>query len=465
MLSEPIREQIKKLHQQGTPLRGISRQTGVSRNAIRRLIRRRAEETPPPATSRLHRHSELIHEIFQRCRGNGTRVHEILEQEHGIRVAYSTLTRFLREVHLRNPPACKGVYTFQPGEEMQFDTSPHRVLIDGRTQTLQCAALVLAYSRTLFAAYYRRFRRFEAKCFLADAFRYLDGAACTCLIDNTSVVLAAGSGANAQISPEMAGFARAYGVAFAAHRINHPERKGRVERPFRYLETNFLAGRTFSSLQDLNASVRDWCDQVANRKVKRVLGMSPQAAYLMQKPALRELPKVCPPVYESLFRMVDTTGYIHVERNRYSVPERLVGKRLEVHRTLSKLKVYFRGALVAEHGLCEKRDQRITLDAHRQRRFLRESRQGTSAQEDLLRGRNPLLDTYLDRLKTRVPGRGVHAMKRLLHLVRTYPEEAFSTALQHAHHYGLFDLHRLEKLVLDEVAGDYFQLAGEEDFQ
>ncbi|CAM2066684.1 IS21 family transposase [Sulfidibacter corallicola] len=40
MLSEPIREQIKKLHQQGTPLREISRQTGVSRNAIRRLIRR-----------------------------------------------------------------------------------------------------------------------------------------------------------------------------------------------------------------------------------------------------------------------------------------------------------------------------------------------------------------------------------------------------------------------------------------
>ena len=377
-------------------------------------------------------------------------------------MAYSTLTRFLRAAHLRNPPICKGVYTFEPGEEMQFDTSPHRVLINGKSQTLQCAALVLAYSRMLFAAYFHRFRRFEAKCFLADAFRYLDGAAYTCLIDNTSVVLAAGSGVDAQISPEMAGFARSYGVTFAAHRINHPERKGRVERPFRYLETNFLAGRSFSSLQHLNDAVREWCCDVANAKVKRALGMSAQKAYLMEKPHLQPLPPVEPPVYESLFRVADPSGFVHVECNRYSVPERLVGKRLEVHRHLNALKIYFRSEEVAEHQICEKRHQRIVLPEHRGNRR-REQRHKNSHQEDLLRGRHSLLDAYIDRLKPRVRGRGVNAMKQLLYLVRTYPEDAFLAALTQAQHYGLFDLNRLEKMILDAVAGDYFQLADEEE--
>ncbi|CAM2069105.1 DDE-type integrase/transposase/recombinase [Sulfidibacter corallicola] len=211
----------------------------------------------------------------------------------------------------------------------------------------------------LFAAYYRQFRRFEAKCFLADAFHYLNGTAKTCLIDNTSVVLAAGSCANAQISSEMAGFARGYGVTFAAHRINHPERKGRVERPFHYLENNLLAGSTFSSLDDLNASASDWCNQMANDKVKRSIEMFPKSAYLMEKPFLLALPKVCPLVYESLFRVADTTGYVHVKRNRYSVPDRLEGKRLEVHHYFNELKVYFRSEFVATHQICEKRDQRI----------------------------------------------------------------------------------------------------------
>lgn len=461
MLSPPKAKQIETLLEAGRSLREISRLTGTSRNAIRRLIKSGYRESSP-TTSRCHPHETLIAELFQRCKGNAVRIHEILSREYGVDIAYSTLTRHLRAAHPSKAPRAHGEFTFQPGEEMQFDTSPHRVIVSGKTRTLQCAALVLCYSRYLFAAYYPRFTRFEAKCFLEGALTYFDGGARTCMIDNTSVALSAGSGADAQIAPEMAGFERAYGFRFKAHPVNRPQRKGRVERPFHFLETNFLAGRTFTSLADLNAQARQWCDTYANARVKRVLGMTPREAYVMEKPHLQPLPEFPPPVYKNLMRVVDTSGYVHVETNRYSVPERLVGKRVAVHRWPQRLDVYFQGKRVAAHAISEATNQRIRQPEHRQTRKP-SSGTGPSPQECALRNRDAQLDGYLDKLKQRVAGRGIKAFQKLQTLWRTYPEEAFLAAVARANTYGLFDLGRLEKLILEEVAGDYFQLDPLED--
>jgi transposase len=72
----------------------------------------------------------------------------------------------------------------------------------------------------------------------------------------------------------MEAFGELFGFEFMAHAINHSDRKGRIERPFSYVENNFLAGRTFTDWADPNAQARAWCEQVANAKVKRIPGMS-----------------------------------------------------------------------------------------------------------------------------------------------------------------------------------------------
>jgi hypothetical protein len=61
-------------------------------------------------------------------------------------------------------------------------------------------------------------------------------------------------------------------------------------------------------------------------------------------------------------------------------------------------------------------------------------------------------------LKQRAPGRGVGKLRRLLELKRTYPAEPFLAAVAQALRYGLFDLARLERLILGQVAGDFFDL-------
>ena len=270
----------------------------MSRNTVRRILREPAGDAggePPPCDE-----ATLVRlkAAFARARGNVVRVRELLADE-GLEVPYSTLTRWVRDAELRGPPRRAGEYDFAPGQEMQHDTSPHRVRLGqaGKPVTLQCAGLVLAYSRRLFIQYHPRFTRFEARAFLLEAARFMAGVCPVCIIDNTSVLLAAGAGADAVIAPEMAAFARTLGFGFRAHRVGNPDRKGRIERPFAYVETNFLVGRNFADLDDLNGQALAWCRDIANRKPKQALGMSPEAAYVIEQPHLVPLPDVLPPVY------------------------------------------------------------------------------------------------------------------------------------------------------------------------
>jgi len=73
------------------------------------------------------------------------------------------------------------------------------------------------------------------------------------------------------------------------------------------------------------------------------------------------------------------------------------------------------------------------------------------------------LNRYVSGLKRRSPGRGVARLRRLLAMRRTYPREAFLAAIEKALHYGLYDLHRLEHLILEQVAGDFFCIEPEEE--
>jgi hypothetical protein len=347
---------------------------------------------------------------------------------------------------------------------MQHDTSPHRVRLGqaGKPVTLQCAGLVLAYSRRLFIQYHPRFTRFEARAFLLEAARFMAGVCPVCIIDNTSVLLAAGAGSDAVIAPEMAAFARTLGFGFRAHRVGNPDRKGRIERPFAYVETNFLVGRNFADLDDLNGQALAWCRDIANRKPKQALGMSPEAAYVIEQPHLVPLPDVLPPVYELLERVVDLHGYVSVDTNRYSVPERYVGKSVAVYKLPAEIHVCRKDITIAVHRrLIGQRDARTSLPGHHTIP-LRQGR-GMAVEEALLSGHDPSLDRYTAALRQRGNGGNRRALRRLIEMQRIYPAGPFIAAIEQALRYGLFDLGRLEDLILKQIAGDFFALVGRED--
>lgn len=448
---------VLTLHQQGTGLREISRVLHLSRNTVRGILREPSRASSSAGCAANEATQQQLTEVYARAKGNAVRMAQILAAEHDLHPPYSTLTRWVRQAELRASPKRAGEYHFEPGQEMQHDTSPHKIEVAGKSVTAQCAGLTLAYSRRLFIWYYPRFTRFEAKDFLLRAALFMDGTCPRCVIDNTSVMLAGGAGSDAVFAPEMAAFARALGFKFMAHRVNDPDRKARIERPFAWIEGNFLPGRSFSSFDDLNAQALAWCNEVANAKPKRSLGMAPEAAYVMEKPSLISLSTVLPVVYEVFERVVDLYGFVSVDTNRYSTPERLVGKTVTVYKHYSSIEIHYKRGLVASHPrLVGVRDARNTLPGHHT--IPQRTPRQPSLQAQLLCGQSPVLDAYVKALIQHLNGRGTRALNRLLQLQRTYPAQPFLAALEQALKYGLFDLMRLENLVLRHVAGDFFAL-------
>ncbi len=190
MLSREQRTAILELHEQGLGTRAIKKALKISRGAVKKVIRSQSREPPPIVRAmKAEPYRDEILELYTTCKGNWARVHEELLAQ-GAELSYSALTAFCRREGIGvTPKIPAGSYPFEPGQEMQHDTSQHQVRIGGKDRKVQTAAAVLCYSRMIFIQFYPRFRRFECKSFLTEALRYFRGACGVVLIDNTHVVV------------------------------------------------------------------------------------------------------------------------------------------------------------------------------------------------------------------------------------------------------------------------------------
>ena len=295
------------------------------------------------------------------------RVHEDLTAGGAV-LSYQALTGFCRRQGIgQTPIKAAGQYHFDPGVEMQHDTSPHSVEVGGRKYKAQTASGVLCYSRMLFFQIHPTFNRFDCKVFLTDALRGVPsgpgGVVERVMIDNTHVVVLRGTGREMIPVPEMEAFADRFGFRFMAHERGDANRSARVERPFWFIESNFLAGRTFASWEDLNSQARQWCDKV-NSTYKKYIRAVPRELFVVERQHLKPLPAWIPEPYRLHSRTVDVEGYVSVNTIRYSVPVAWIGRRVEVRETRDKLEI----ELDARHIVAHERavtplQQRITLAA------------------------------------------------------------------------------------------------------
>lgn len=462
MHDSDIRTAVLTLAGNGQSKRAIAKAVGISRGAVSAILEAgSAGRAPMERDEGLLPHLDRIRALYALCRGNRVRVHELLRDEH-IEVPYSTLTGFLRRHQVgQKPKRPVGQYEFAPGEEMQHDTSPHTVEVGGVKRRLQCVSVVLAFSRRLYAQCYPTYDRFHAKAFLTEALVYWGGSAGRNVIDNTSVVLAHGTGADAVPAPEMEAFSKRFCFDWFACDLDDPDRKGRVERPFHYIENNFYVGRTFSDLADLNRQLRTWCEEV-ERKPKKRLGASPMELFAAEQVHLRPLPLHVPEVYASHRRTVDLEGYVHVHTNAYSVPIALIGREVDVRETLTEIRVLHRHDTVARHGRVDGRNQRRTEPAHREG-WRYKTRVEPLAEEGVLRAASPELGQLVDRLKAHHGGRAARLVRRLHRMFIEYPTEPFLAGVRTALEYGLLDLGRLERVVLRQLGREYFRVPEEDD--
>ena len=461
MLDKDTRTAILALSRRGYGVRRIARELNLSRNSVRRVIQSGVvEPAMAERRSQLEEHVEEIRNFYDECEGNLVRVHEKLEEAllkrgQQLQASYSALTWFCRRqgIGVEKPVAVTRIVT-APGLEMQHDTSPHKVVIGGKKVTRQCASLVLGYSRMLYFQFYPRFQRFHMKLFLSDAFRYFGGCCERCVIDNTSIAIACGTGHLAEMASEVEAFERRFGFKFLAHELGHKERSGKIERPFHYIEHNFLVGRIFKDDDDVNRQALEWLEK-ANRRRLRELKATPIELFAAEKPHLVSLPLYVPEVYRIFQRVVDAYGCVSVERMKYPAPAAYIGKTVLVRESKDRVRLFDGHKELAAH---KKKIEGSPAAQPTPNPVTRRQRQPWLPQEQRLMETGPMMPKYLQALKAERGSRYVWSVKKLYRLLCQYDAQTLKCAVAKAAEHHLFDVRRIETILLQDIAQREYRL-------
>ncbi len=460
MISQELRMAVLTLKGQGHSSRKIAQDLELGRNAVREIIAsgRAQVAARQGKPHRLEPYIDGLRALHTECRGNLVRVCEELAARHGVAVPYTTLTRFCRTRGIGQEEKERvGRIVTAPGEEAQHDTSPYLIEIGGKRVKRQCASLVLGYSRLMHIHFYEKFDRFRCKVFLTESFQAMGGVCRRIVVDNSHVVIVCGTGKNAQVSSEMEAFEKRFGFRFMAHELGDANRSGKVERRFWHVETNFLAGRIFKDDADLNHQAQAWLEQTANARRIRELGASPRELFIAEKSHLTALPLYVPEVYQLHRRDVDGYGYVHLHGMRYSAPAKALGRTVMVRETQDEVILLNGHEELARHQKLLGTDGRTqsTLPGHERRGSRPPS---APPEESRLKALGPAMAGYLDRLKVQRGHRYGWSVKKLYAILCQYKNEDLLRAVELAAAHNLYDVARIEGILLQNLARQEYLL-------
>jgi hypothetical protein len=430
--------------------REIARRLSLNHNTILAITRQEGVGQPRPRSDKQLLDEALLRRLYEDCSGWMVRVHEKLVEEEGVKVTYSTVKRRIRELNIGHVQKlrCDRVPD-EPGLEMQHDTSSYPIELAGRRVKLIASMMYLRYSKRRYVQFYRAFNRFRMKTFFHQALMFWGYSARQCIIDNTNLARLRGTGASALIHPEMEVFAKQYAFQFRCHELKHADRKAGEERSFWTLETNFLPGRTYTSLEDLNAQALAWSTERMDHKPQGPVKSIPAKTFEHELTFLTRLPPHLPAPYQDHSRGTDQYGYAAFHGNYYWVP----GLRRDDVKILEygdRLKIYQAGQCLGEYLL--------PPDGVKNGRFSPEGqppppghranncKQPTQAEEKHLRGLAPAVNAYLD---FALPIKGIQKhqfIRRLLGLSRRISLELLCQSLERARKYQITRLETVERI-------------------
>jgi transposase len=460
MIDQQMRKAIFWLHKEGMSLREISKRFKISRNTVDAIIKQSGIAPVIERKNRITIDYEALLHHYNECDGFVQRVHERLSEE-GIKIAYPTLTRLVRKLGLGRAKD-KRCYQMPdvPGEEVQHDTTVYNIKLGDVNNRLIASILYFRYSKMRYLKFYRSFRRFRMKCFFYEALTYFGYCASVCVIDNTNLARLRGAGKDAVIVPEMERFAKLFGFKFICHAIRHPNRKAGNERSFYTVETNFLPGRKFENLEDLNQQALSWSTvKMANRLVGKS-ALIPSVAFEYEKAHLIKLPPFIPQPYLIHQRYIDQYGYIAFDGNYYWIPGKMRNE-VTVTQYSDCLKVYMDRNLLVEYKLPpediknktffpEGKSRPVYLPKHRKRPTLQEEKQ--------LRALDPEIDSFLNFI-LKEKGRERHRVVReLFNLSQKISLPLFIKTIKRASRYRIKDTEVIKRISLLQISANEIKL-------
>lgn len=258
------------------------------------------------------------------------------------------------------------------GEKMFVDFAGDKVpVIDAATGEVREASIFVAVLGASSYTYAEAtFDQSQASWIGANirAFEFFGGVTQIQVPDNTKTAVRTADWYEPDINPIYQDMAAHYGFAVIPARVLRPRDKAKVEAAVLLVERWILAAlrkRTFFSLQELNAAIREMLVQLNNRRFRRIPATRAQLYEQLDKPALRPLPPERYPFVAWKTAKVGIDYHVEVDRHYYSVPYQLVGERVDVRIGLNVVEILHGNRRVASHARSFRIGGYTTDPAHR----------------------------------------------------------------------------------------------------
>jgi hypothetical protein len=257
----------------------------------------------------------------------------------------------------------------------------------------------------------------------------------------------------------MISFAKQYGFKWKAHAIKHSNRKAGNERGFWTLETNFFPGRSFSSMEDLNAQALKWVkEREAKPTTKRKI--IPCYAFAYEMPYMTKISSDLPAPYQQHRRTIDQYGYIAFDANYYWIPNE-AKKEVIVLQYFKKICIYYNRNMIVEYGLPSEgiKNEKFTPEGVTANQQPNNIKKSSGEHEKWLREHKKEIVNFLDSgIKENNGGKRKHKfITGLYALARKLAPEIFISAVDRAHKFKVYDLETFESICSLIIQSDNYE--------
>lgn len=457
--SEELEHKIVTMHLDGWSLRSLSRHFQMGRNRVRRILRnhQRRRDTGAPAivplrgplrTSKLDAYQDQMRLLLEKYPD----ITAIRMREELLQAGYNGGITILRQrlQRLRPRPKREPVVRFEtePGEQGQMDWSPYTIVF-GKSgkQIVLCFSYILGFSRRQYIDFVRHRDFYTLIRRHVDAFDHFGGIARHCLYDSEKTVVLRWEASHPVYNPAFIGFITHYQCRPIACQRGRAQTKGKIERPFQYVEGNLLNGRSFVDLEDLRSCARWWLAEKSDQHVHETTSRAPLELFLTQeKCRLQPLPLHAYDCGQVALRVCSLDGFLEFETNRYSVPYEYVGDILALKATDQEISIYSPHIeLIATHqrlstgqgGVCEEVLHRTS----------KKVRYGLEPVREAFERLGEEAKIFLAGLQLKHPHHcGFHA-RRILMLKERYHAEDIDRACGRANRYHAYDADAIGRIL------------------
>ena len=355
---------------EGLSARMIAKQLSLSRNTVRKMLGRAPARAPRPSPRRgsiLEPYKPEIKDLLEEV--PAMRAPAVLERLRplGYSGGISILRDYLRQTRpLPNRDAFLTLH-FQPGAAMQVDWADFGYAIPGCPRRVSALVMVLCYSRYLYIEFTlsQTFGTFVRA--MERGLTFFGGTTLVDIFDNMKTVVITHNHKTTQFNHKFLAYSRARDFGIRACNPGKGNEKGRVERPIGFVRERFWPGRHFTTLLDLNQQGTTWRDDFANNREHEETGKIPALVFKYEEQRLLKPLAENPPFETDDIESVGVTKLFRIrfDRNRYSVPPRMVGQSVVVRADDEAVAAYLGPKQVALHRRCWGIGEDIEHPSHR----------------------------------------------------------------------------------------------------